>query len=255
MTPQLVRSHTFHKRLEGSGNAFRYAVDYLLIEPEAETQRIALFSRNRFNLAAIHDRDHGGERGNGRGVSWVRETLRERGLTQLADMRVLLLAQPRVLGHWFNPVAFWLVLDDSECLRAVIAEVNNTYGDRHSYLCHRDDLGPIGPQDELRADKIFHVSPFLPIAGSYSFRFDLQPDRIAFCITLRHGQDGGGGLLATLTGKREPLTSPALFSTVIQRPIGSIRVLALIHLQAIKLKLGGARFRSRPAPPATEVSS
>lgn len=254
MTPQLVRSHTFHKRLEGSGNAFRYAVDYVLIEPEADATCPRLFSRNRFNVAAIHDRDHGGERGNGRGAPWVRETLRDRGLTDLAEMRVLLLAQPRVLGHWFNPVAFWLVLDDGENLRAVIAEVNNTYGDRHSYLCHRDDLGPISSQDELRADKIFHVSPFLPIAGAYSFRFDIKPDRIAFCITLRHGQDGGGGLLATLTGKREPLTSTALFSTLIQRPIGSLRVLTLIHLQALKLALSGARFRSRPTPPATEVS-
>lgn len=254
MTPELVRGHTFHKRLEGSGNAFRYAVDYVLIEPEREPPRTALFSRNRFNVAAIHDRDHGGERRNGKGSKWVRETLRERGLTGLAGMRVLLMAQPRVLGHWFNPVAFWLILDDRDCLRAVIAEVNNTYGDRHSYLCHREDLGPIGPKDELRADKIFHVSPFLPIAGAYQFRFDLKPDRIAFSITLRHSQDGGGGLLATLTGKREPLTSRALLSTLVQRPIGSLRVLTLIHLQAIKLKLSGARFRSRPTPPATEVS-
>lgn len=254
MTPELVRGSTFHKRLEGSGNAFRYAVDYVLLEPEADVSCPAFFSRNRFNLAAIHDRDHGGERQKGSGTHWVRKTLKDRGLGQLAKARVLLLAQPRMLGHWFNPVAFWLVVDDHDALRAVIAEVNNTYGDRHSYICHRDDLEPIGPLDELRADKIFHVSPFLPIAGTYTFRFDLRDDRIGICITLKHDNDGGGGLLATLTGKREALTSKSLLASLFKRPVGSLRVLALIHLQAIKLKLSGAQFRGRPTPPATEVS-
>ncbi len=90
-------------------------------------------------------------------------------------MRVLLVAQPRVLGFLFNPVSFWLIVDQTDDLRAVIAEVNNTYGQRHSYLCAHDDLRPIRFSDTLTTKKVFYVSPFQDVSGRYDFRFDYQP--------------------------------------------------------------------------------
>ena len=240
-----IRGTTFHGRKGDAANAFRYAVDYVLLEPDTAVGP-RLFSRNRGNLTSVHDADHGGKPGQGRGTDWVRQVLAQHGLP---GQRIELLAQPRVLGHVFNPVAFWLCHEDG--LRVVIAEVTNTYGDRHSYLCHRDDLGPIGPTDRMAAQKVLHVSPFQPVSGGYEFRFDIRPDRIGIWIDYTAGT---GGLVATLTGKRQPLTNAAILGACLRRPFGSRRVLALIHWQALKLWLKGAVFRSRPVPPVDEVS-
>ena len=183
-------------------------------------------------------------------ASVVREVLAAHGLDR-ADGRTLLLAQPRMLGHVFNPVSFWLCHGRDGTLRAVIAEVSNTFGDRHSYLVHRADMAPIGPRDRLQARKIFHVSPFLPIAGGYSFRFDIRADRIGVWIDWRGAEER---LYATLTGRRRPLTNRAILRSALRRPLGPRRVLGLIHWQALKLWWKGGRWHGRPAPPAKEVS-
>jgi hypothetical protein len=251
VTAQLdhIAGHTYHGRRGAVENAFRYSIDYVLCDPEAELRLPTLFGRNRGNLMSLQDGDHGGPPGKGRGAPWVRDVLAEAGVTGVA--RIELLAQPRVLGHVFNPVSFWLCRDAEERLIAVIPEVTNTYGDRHSYLCHHDDLRPIGPQDQLSARKLLHVSPFQPIEGGYQFRFDIQADRIGIWIDYRAGN---GGLIATLTGPRRRLTNGAILRAMLRRPLGARRVLALIHWQALKLWWKGATFRSRPLPPGEEIS-
>lgn len=244
-----IPGETFHGRKGEVANSFRYGVDYVLIDPEAKTGFPALFGRNRGNLTSLHDRDHGGPPGQGRGVVWVRSVLAAHGLP--GSDHALLLAQPRVLGHVFNPVSFWLCHDQGGNLRVVIAEVTNTFGDRHSYLCHRDDRGPVTREDTLEARKIMHVSPFQPVEGGYRFRFDIRDDRIGIWIDYT---TGNGGLYATLTGPRQRLGNLGLLRAIVRRPFGSRRVLALIHWQALKLYLKGARYRNRPKPPVDEVT-
>jgi len=185
----------------------------------------------------------------GRGVAWVKDVLRAHGVELAGD--ILLLAQPRVLGHVFNPVSFWLCQNATGDICAVISEVTNTFGDRHSYLCHHDDLRPILPTDTLSAQKIFHVSPFQPIEGNYVFRFDIRPDKIGIWIDL---QIPGGGVMANLIGPRRPLRTVDILRALLRRPFGSRRVLGLIHWQAFKLWRKGAKYRKRPSPPETEVS-
>jgi DUF1365 family protein len=197
---------------------------------------------------SLHDSDHGGAPGQGRGTSWARDVLADHHLP--AD-RVLLLAQPRLLGHVFNPVAFWLGYDHLGHLRAVIAEVTNTYGDRHSYLCHRPDRAPITREDTITAQKIFHVSPFQPVEGRYDFRFDIRPDRIGIWIDYTNGT---GGLFTNLIGPRVPLSNAGILASALRRPFGSRRVLALIHWQAFRLWLKKVRFHTRPLPPKEDVS-
>lgn len=248
-TVEHVEASSFHGRRGAVENAFRYSVDYVLLEPESEVSAPRLFSRNRTNLASLHDADHGGAPHRGRGPQWVREVLVQHAPGVAG--KVLLLAQPRILGHVFNPVSFWLCHDAEGRLRVVIAEVTNTFGDRHSYLCHRDDLAPLTRDDRVTARKILHVSPFQPVAGGYRFRFDIRPDRISIRIDYAAGN---GGLVATLTGNRKPLTSLGLLRACIRRPFGSRRVMALIHWQALKLWWKGARYRLRPEPPADEVT-
>ena len=243
-----IRGHTFHGRKGAVKNQFRYGVDYLLLNTET-VRGPRLFSRNRGNLTAIYDADHGGAPGKGTGAVWVRAVLASHGLPGADE--IMLLAQPRVLGHVFNPVSFWLCHDSTGALRVVIAEVSNTFGDRHSYLCHRPDHAAITAQDTLTAAKIFHVSPFQPVEGGYKFRFDIGPDRIGIRIDYSAGE---GGLYATLTGPRAPLTNRAIVLACLRRPFGSRRVLALIHWQAIKLAIKGAQFRRRPEPPVDDIT-
>ena len=251
MTPQHLKGHTFHKRLGGTKNAFRYGVDYLLLEPDALTDTPRLFSHNRANLMALYDVDNGGQRGAGTGTTWVRETLRTEGMAALADMRILLLTQPRRLGHVFNPVSFWLMWDENNALRGVIAEVNNTFGDRHSYICAHQDLRAIEPSDTISARKLFYVSPFQPVEGAYSFRFSITDTHVGIRIDLRHGE---GGLVATLSGVLAPLSSAGILKIAALRPFGALRVMALIFYQALKLRLKGVRYRGHNQPEISEVS-
>lgn len=246
-----IQGETFHGRRGAIENAFRYSIDYVMLDAEADVRVPTLFRRNRVGLAALHDSDHGGSPKEGRGAAWVRDVLREHQIEHVADGRILLLAQPRFLGHVFNPVSFWLIEDARGDLRAVIAEVSNTFGDRHSYLCHHPDLRPITREDTLEATKIFHVSPFQAVEGGYRFRFDIRADRIGIWIDYRAGDDG---LYATLTGPRVPLTNGAILRACLRRPFGSRRVLGLIHWQALKLWWKGAKYQIRPEPPTNEVS-
>lgn len=245
--PELVRGTTVHMRRGAVRNSFRYRIDCVLIDPECR-QGPTLFSRNRLNLASVHDRHHGGTRGNGRGLAWARDVLGSAGAE--AD-RILLLTQPRLLGSIFNPVSFWLAYRRAD-LVAAIAEVNNTFGERHSYLCAKPGFAPITAQDRVEVRKSFHVSPFQDVAGHYRFKFDIRPDRIAIRIDFR---DGDGGVLAALTGARSPLTNRAILSALARNLFVPMRTILLIHLQAAILTVKGARYRPRPMPPDTEVSS
>lgn len=133
-----IAGHTWHGRKGAVRNAFRYSIDYVLLDAEDPAPAAPrLFSRNGAGLVSLHDRDHGGAPGHGIGSAWVRQVLEEYQLP--SPSRIELLAQPRLLGHVFNPVSFWLCRDATGGLRQVIAEVSNTFGDRHSYLCHKEE--------------------------------------------------------------------------------------------------------------------
>ena len=244
-----IAGQTYHGRRGATKNAFRYSIDYLLLDAEAELATPRLFGRNRRGVMSLHDIDHGGAPHQGQGAVWARQVLAAHGID--LPGRLDLLAQPRVLGHVFNPVSFWLCHDFAGVLRCVIAEVSNTFGDRHSYLCHHDDLRELTKADTVAAQKILHVSPFQPVEGGYTFRFDITPAAIGIWIDYTRGN---GGLIATLTGARKPLTNVGILKALLRRPFGSRRVLALIHWQAVRLWWKGATFRPHPKPPTDEVS-
>lgn len=247
--PEHLAGHTTHVRKGAVGHGFRYGVDYVLIDPDSRAGPM-LFSRNAWNLTSVHDRNHGGPPKAGQGVVWARKVFSERGLGADATLRVLLLTQPGFLGYVFNPVSFWLALRGDD-LVAVIAEVNNTFGDRHSYFCARAAFAPIRPTDRIAASKVFHVSPFQDVAGTYCFAFDLRADRIAIRIAYRNGDET---LYATLSGARTALSNRAILAACLRRPAGAVRTIALIHWQALRLALKRAAFRPRPLPPSHEVT-
>lgn len=246
--PRHLVGHTTHARRGAIRNAFRYGVDYVLLDPASEAGP-ALFSRNRWNLASVHDRDHGGAPKAGRGRVWAEEVFQRAGLAP-ERLSILLLTQPAFLGYIFNPVSFWLAYEGSD-LKAVIAEVSNTFGDRHSYLCTHPDGAAITAGTQLEAQKNFHVSPFQEVAGQYRFIFDITEARIA--IRIAH-ENGSEGVIATLVGDLAPLRNRGLIRAALRRPMGAMRTIALIYWQALKLKLKGARYTRRPLPPEQEVS-
>ena len=238
-----------HGRRGAIAHGFRYRTDYLLLAPE-HARAPGLFGLNRFNLLAVHDKDHGGPRGKGRGPVWGHEVLAAAGFAAEAGDVLALLTQPRLLGHWFTPVSFWLVLR-GDTLLAAIDEVNNTFGQRHSYLCHAPGFAALGSADTIRAKKVFHVSPFQDVGGEYLFNFALSPARLAIRILHRHGAEG---LDAAMAGPLRPLTPGRALAACLRRPGGSLRVLALIYANALGLKLKGARYRPPPAPPEQEIT-
>ena len=160
-----INGVTFHSRKGEVKNAFRYSIDYVLLDADAPTCTPELFARNGRGVVALNDLDHGGVPNDGRGSTWVSEVLEAHKVTGVA--RIEILAQPKVLGHVFNPVSFWLCRNAVDDMIAVIAEVSNTFGDRHSYLLHHPDLRPILATDRLKSTKLMHVSPFQPVEGGY----------------------------------------------------------------------------------------
>lgn len=243
MTLDHIQGHTTHARRGALKNAFRYGVDFVLTDLP-DTSQVALLSRNRFNLWSLWDHRHGGARDAGHGVAWFRDLLAARGFP-LERAQLLLLTQPSFLWFHFNPVSFWIaMIDDVPC--AFVAEVNNTFGDRHCYFCAHEDFRPIAPSDELQAEKLMHVSPFQVVEGTYRFHFALTEREARIRIAYENGDQG---VIATLFGPRKPATNRSLLWAALRRPLGAARVVALIHWQAAILWAKRAPFlKKQPAP-------
>lgn len=232
-----------HSRRGARKNAFAYRALYLIL-PLSTLGRDArpLFAFNRFSLFSFHTRDHGDGKTNLE--TWARQQLAHHGISE-ADGEIVLITLPRVLGYVFNPVSFWLCHDREHRLRAVIAEVSNTFGERHIYVCSHDDRRPIEKPDWLTERKAFYVSPFLEVEGEYKFRFDVEPG--SFAIAINHHDKEGLRLTTGMSGQREPLTTVRLLGAFLLNPLMPLKVIALIHWQAVRLMLKGVKYRAHAA--------
>ena len=140
------------------------------------------------------------------------------------------MTMPRMLGYVFNPVSFWFCRDRAGALRAVLCEVNNTFGETHCYLVHHDDRRPIEPDAWLEGRKAFHVSPFLPVEGGYRFRFRLDDEHAHVDVNYHDAQ---GLMLATsVGGRREALDDRAVLRRFLGNPTMTLAVIVRIHWQA-----------------------
>jgi DUF1365 family protein len=248
---QLLDARIFHERLKPRKNRFSYHALYCLLPLDelAQSSRKGLFAINRAAPFSVRASDYG--RPGMAPATYIRQLLDDWRLAE-ADGEIRLMTLPRVLGYGFNPVSFWLCYDRAEKLRAVLAEVNNTFGERHSYLCFHDDHRAIAPDDVLNARKVFHVSPFIKVEGRYHFRFGATRDRVAITIDL---EDDEGLMLRTAVGGRpQEMTAGSLLAVLTKNPLYPFKVIGLIHYQAIKLFLKGIRHFNKPAPPGTSVS-
>jgi DUF1365 family protein len=257
---QLCLGLVRHKRLRPRVHAFGYGIYYLrlpLRSLQAGGWRTGtrLFSHNAFNLLSFDERDHG----DGRQplVSWIDGLLREHGVSD-ADGEIWLQTMPRVLGYVFNPVSFWFCHRADGSLRAVLCDVRNTFGERHCYLLEREEGIAFG--SELAAHKVFHVSPFFPVAGGYRFRFmralrrSGAKEQELHLACIDYDDTDGLVLQTSLSGAAGPLSDARVAWAFCAYPLMSFGVIVRIHLQALRLWFKRTPFFSKPAPPRNKVS-
>ncbi len=248
--PQLFTGQVMHRRLRPVEHAFVYPVFYVRLPlRRLESANCPIFSVDRSNLLAFHQRDHGPRDGSPL-LPWIESLLAERGLP--ADGEIVVQTMPRLCGILFNPVSFWFCHDRAGALVAVLAEVNNTFGGRHAYLLHNPDGAPLRDGQELRASKVFHVSPFNEIVGGYRFRFHV--DRAQPLVRIDYDDGEGPLLLTALSGRRRGWGSRALLGVLARMPLLTAGVIFRIHWQALQLWLKGVPFRGAgPAPTLEET--
>ncbi len=253
-SPQLCFGNVHHSRLRPARNSFNYGVFFLrlpLRSMEGCAMPTALLSRNRFNLLSFHDRDHGD--GKQALLPWIDNILRQEGIDD-ADGEMWLQTFPRVLGYVFNPVSFWFCHRRDGALRAVLCEVSNTFGERHCYLL--DQHAAIADGEILTARKVFHVSPFCRVEGSYRFQFK-RNRRMSGEITLAridYHDDTGPLLLTSITGSAHALNDRTIIHALLRFPLMTFMVIARIHWQALKLWLKHVPFYRKPSLPIKELS-
>lgn len=235
ITPQLYSAKVMHKRLFPKVNQFTYGVYYLALPLPTKS----IPSR----WLSFHNKDYGA-RDSDDVSAWVRKILDTYGLGELVT-DIMLITMPRVFGYAFNPVSFYMCLDRSHHVRAVICEVNNTFGEHHSYVCARPDHAPISSDEWLEAEKVFHVSPFLSRNGHYKFRFSLSQEKLGIWIDYYDARQNQQ-LITSLTGSFAPLNAKALRHAFWSHPFVTLKVIMLIHWQAVKLVSKGIRYISKP---------
>jgi DUF1365 family protein len=249
--PLIFFGRVMHARLRPKRNAFSYRVFFVRF-PLSSIERLAgpLFTVDGFNLLSFHRRDHGARDGSDL-HAWIRALLAAEGIGSV-DGEIWLQAFPRVLGFVFNPVSFWLCHDRDGRLRAVLCEVNNTFGEHHNYLLAHADERPIAAQDVLGARKVFHVSPFCEVAGDYRFQFAPEPSGSRMRID--YDVPAGKLLVTSVSGQARPLTTARIARAFALYPWMTVAVVARIHWQALKLWLKGVRFVAKPVPPVQETT-
>ena len=245
-TPSVFRAQIYHKRLFPKINRFSYRLTYLAL-PLSNLDRISFwpfFSVNRPSIMSFWAADHG-LRENADLRIWVRALLSNNGLGDV-DGEIVLITLPRLFGYVFNPVSFWVCYRKTGELGAVIAEVNNTFGETHSYVCAADDTNSVQPQDSFYADKEFHVSPFLDRTGYYRFKFDMQRRDFLSVNIDYFDEDNRLQLRTSIGGTHAPMTLASLLKGWISSPLMAIKAISLIHWQAVKLVFKSATYKPKP---------
>ena len=242
----LYTGRVLHHRMHPKTHRLAYRVFSLLIDLDelpSLDRDLRFFSWNRRNAVSFHNADHGSTDGSDL-KSYAQGLCREAGSTGELG-RVELLCYPRLWGYAFNPLSVYFCYDRHDRVAAMIYEVRNTFGERHSYV-----LPKSGETDVLhhRCEKQFYVSPFIAMDGEYHFRVAPPAEKISLAI--RQSSGGRPLMNAAFVGDRKDLSAENLLSAVARNPVMTFKVMAGIHWEALKLWRKGLSFHRRPAPPA-----
>lgn len=240
----IVEGVVYHERLKPFNHKFFYKIFMLKFPLDRISElKSPLFSFNRFNLFSFYFKDYldGSDRPLREKIT---EVLHAEGIK--AEGQITLQTIPRILGYGFNPVSFWHVYDKEDKLEAIMAEVNNTFGDRHYYL-----LQGFSEYKKITSKKVFHVSPFFDIEGEYQFTFN--PKTVVINYFDPKSQDYFFKSSLAVVGSHAFSTSN-LLKMFFKYPMMTFVVMGRIHWQAVKLFFKKAKFYTHPAPPEKILS-
>ena len=247
----IYEGRVFHQRLRPRKHRLSYRVFSMLVDLDELPQlhhQLKFFSHNRFNLFSFWDKDYGSGVG-GALAKYARKTLSDSGW-DLTDGTVKLLCYPRLFGYAFNPLSVYYCYDSASTLKVIICEVNNTFGERHSYLINVDHGG--GQPVRHSCKKKLYVSPFMDMDATYHFHITSPADRLT--VFIDQHDDKGSLLKASFSGHSKVLSDESLMSLLLRYPLMSVKVIGGIHWEALKLWRKGLEIFTRPAPPENPIT-
>ncbi len=247
MSPALYIGSTSHHRFEPRPHRFSYGIFQVLLDIDAPGRGLpSLMRLGRFGLFSFTPKDHG-DRSGAPLRTWVEARLAEAGV-KASVARIRLLCFPRILGFVFNPISLFFVDNAEGRLEAVIYEVNNTFGQTHAYVVPAVE----GGRQRQAAAKRLYVSPFYRVEGEYRFQVTQPGD--TFELTIVKAVNGRPDFNASQSARRVDLTNAALLKLFFSMPLMTLKVVAAIHWEALRLLIKGAPFGARPPGPDVGAS-
>lgn len=231
---KLFKAKIYHKRYLPTVNEFSYSGFYIKFSlSQMHDLKSTLFGINKFNLFSFYEKDHGYRDGSSL-HNWARDMLKHAGVNDF-NGEIVLQTFPRVLGYVFNPVSFWFCYEKENVI-AVIAEVNNTFGESHNYIIVNN------PEENISVlKKEFHVSPFYDIKGEYRFNFTSKDT-----VSINYFYDERIQLMTSLVGREIPWDNKALLKLFFKNPFYTFFIVVLIHYEAGRLFFKKNKFYSKP---------
>ena len=236
-----------HARVKPRKHKLAYRIFMLLIDLDelGELATLKTLGIGRFNLFGFDPAKFGD--GSGRPLkTQIEGLLGEAGIATGGPIRML--AMPQILGRSFNPLTVYFCHAANRTLSAIVYEVNNTFGERHSYLIPAPNAALI----KQGCAKEFYVSPFMDMDLTYAFRILRPEERVLVAVDTSDAE--GLVLAASFSGERRPLTDRQLLKAWLTHPWMSVGVVAAIHLEALKIWLKGEKVRVRPPLPEHAVT-
>ena len=254
-TPSILYSKVMHHRLIPAKNKFFYNMFYFVIGTETLLEKSGniLLGINQFGLFSLKAKDHGDKTGHLALDKWLQSLLDIINIPDIKFQNIQLVTLPRVMGYVFNPVSFWMCIDNQKKLRAVICEVNNTFGERHVYICVHDDKREILDSDVIVVEKVFHVSPFIKREGHYEFKFGFNDNNFSAIIDYFTGENQKM-LLTSVVGCIKPAKKIDILKAFFLYPLITIKTIFLIHFQALKIVLKKIKYISKPVQLSTTIT-
>lgn len=254
MKSLLIKANVMHLRLRPVWHRFVYPVFMLRINlNEAYAAHVPfknyLLGLNQWRPLSIYFKDYGPRDGSNL-ITWLQSILHSESIKDIQEIE--LQTFPRVFGYAFNPISLWYCYDPKNDLKAILAEVNNTFGEHHFYLLRAENHQVINADTVLVSQKKMHVSPFCEVKGHYQFNFKESANRLSVKIDYSDGissSDPGSTLIRTaIVGQKRALTTANLLAALVAQPFLTFGVFFRIHWQAFILwRKRVPFFRQAPA--------
>lgn len=241
---KILTGQTVHARFTPFEQRFSYGimmVDVDIDRLDAVSEQTKFFSIDKSNLYSLNTLEHGGRNGELR--SWATDRLAAANV-DASSCSLRLVTFPRHALYRFAPLSIWFASNTAGELQGIIYEVNNTFGESHTYVARAE-----GGSMVCEAEKRFHVSPFFDVSGKY--RFTLKRSDSSLSLVIDTLVDDTRTHMATISAKSQTATDGLLLKLALQKPLSSIGVTAGIHWEALKIWLKGAGYRPKPELPET----